>query len=105
MSILGSVVNGQLTVHLTQRLIQIGIPKAYRDEVITAVTTGTISARLKGLGKTSAAVQAIINKVVGAAYSAFHRGLDLALTASAALLLLSAVVAYVTGTSGGDELL
>jgi EmrB/QacA subfamily drug resistance transporter len=104
-SILGSVVNGQLTVRLTQRLIEIGIPKAYRDEVITAVTTGTISARLKGLGPTSAAVQVIINKVVAAAYSAFHRGLDLALSASAALLLLSAVVAYVTGTSGGDELL
>ncbi|HEV2427912.1 MAG TPA: MFS transporter [Acidimicrobiales bacterium] len=103
-AILGSVVNGQLTVQLTQRLIQIGVPVAYRNEVITAVTTGTISARIKGLGHTTAAVQAIINKVVAAAYSAFRHGLDLALISSTVLLVISAVVAYSTGTSGGDEL-
>jgi EmrB/QacA subfamily drug resistance transporter len=105
-AILGSVVNGQLTVHLTQRLIQLGIPATYRSEVITAVTTGSVSARLKGLGPTSAAVQAIINKVVAAAYQAFAHGLNLALDTATALLALSAVVAYFTGSSGAsDELI
>ncbi len=102
-AILGSVVNGQLTVHLTQRLIQLGIPAAYRNEVITAVTTGSVSAKLKALGPTSKAVQAIINKVVGAAYSAFTHGLNLALETASALLVLSAIVAYFTGTTGASE--
>lgn len=105
-AILGSVVNGQLTVHLTQRLVQLGIPATYRAAVITAVTTGSLSSQLKGLGPTSKAVQAIINKVVSAAYQAFSHGLDLALETASALLVLSAIVAYFTGTSGAsDELM
>ncbi len=99
-AILGSIVNGQLTVQLTRRLAEIGIPPAYRSEVITAVTTGTIGSQMKGLsGHTSAEVQKIIDKVVPAAYQAFTHGLNLALSASFVLLLLSAMVAYVTGTS------
>lgn len=105
-AILGSVVNGQLTVQLTKRLIQLGIPAVYRSQVITAVTTGTVNERIKGLGNTSKAVQQIIDKVVGAAYSAFTHGLNLALEASTVLLAVSALVAYFTGTSGAsDELM
>ncbi len=64
------------------------------------MTTGSLSAQEKGLsGKTSAAVQAIINKVVAAAYQAFGHGLNLALGISCLLLLISATVAYFTGTS------
>ena len=104
-AILGSIVNGQLTVNLTRRLVDIGIPASYRSEIIAAVTTGSISAQEKGLsGKTTAAVQAIINKVVSAAYQAFTHGLEIALTASFALLLVSAAVAYLTGTSEGATL-
>ena len=102
-AILGSVVNGQLTVHLTRRLIELGIPATYRAEVITAVTTGSIDARFEDLGPTSAAVQVIIRKVVAAAYEAFDRGLNLALDDRDALLALSAVVAYFTGTSGASD--
>jgi EmrB/QacA subfamily drug resistance transporter len=98
-AILGSIVNGQLTVQLTQRLIQIGIPPMYRAEVITAITTGSITTKLKGLKHYGPAVQTIIKKVVAAAYQAFSHGLNLALSASFVLLLISAVVAYVTGTS------
>ncbi len=98
-AILGSVVNGQLTVNLMARLAAIGIPVSYRSEVVAAITTGTVNQRLAGLGAvTSAAVQAIINKVVGAAYGAFTDGLHLALETSAILLILSAVLAYATGT-------
>ncbi len=105
-AILGSVVNGQLTVHLTQRLVQLGIPASYRAEVITAVTTGTVNAKISGLGKTSAAVKQIINEVVKAAYQAFAHGLNLALDIATILLTASAIVAYFTGTSGAsDELM
>ncbi len=99
-AILGSIVNGQLTVNLTNQLIAIGIPESYRAQIIAAVTTGSINAQEKGLsGKTSAAVQAIIDKVVAAAYQAFTHGLDFALGISFFLLIGSAALSYYTGTS------
>jgi EmrB/QacA subfamily drug resistance transporter len=101
-AILGSIVNGQLTVNLVSRLAAIGIPVAFRAQIIAAVTTGSINAQERGLsGKTSAAVKQIIKKVVQAAYQAFTHGLNLALSASFVLLLVSGVVSYLTGTKEG----
>lgn len=98
-AILGSIVNGQLTVNLTQRLAAVGIPAPDRAIVITAITTGTIGQQEKALaGHSSAAVRHIINEVVKAAYAAFTNGLNVALTISCGLLLASALVAYLTGT-------
>jgi EmrB/QacA subfamily drug resistance transporter len=104
-AILGSIVNGQLTVNLTARLIQLGIPAAYRQLVISAVTTGqTASAEANLNPATRKAFQGTINKVVKAAYGALTHGLDIALIASALLLMVSAAVAYLTGTSEKLEL-
>jgi multidrug resistance protein len=99
-AILGSIVNGQLTVNLTARLIQLGIPAAYRQQIITAVITGQVNAQAaKESGQSSAGVRAIIKKVVHAAYGAFTHGLNLALTTSGLLLLISGGIAYFTGTA------
>jgi hypothetical protein len=96
-AILGTIVNGQLTVNLISRLAAIGIPPAFRSQVIAAVTTGSLGSQARGsAGKGNASIQQIINEVVSAAYGAFGHGLDLALTASGALLLASAVVAVFT---------
>ena len=95
-AILGSVVNGQLTVHLVSRLSALGIPPAFRSEVIAAVTTGSVGSQAAKVGKVSESIQQIITKVEGAAYGAFGHGLDLALLASGAMLLASAGVAYFT---------
>ena len=98
-AILGSIVNAQLTVQLTQRLIAIGIPPAYRDQIIAAVTNGAVNTQAKAFSsQSSAAIQAIVNKVVNAAYDAFGHGLDIALTFASVLLVTSAVVAWTTGT-------
>ena len=98
-AILGTIVNGQLTVNLITRLAAIGIPPSFRSQVIAAVTTGSLGSQARGsAGKGNASIQQIINEVVGAAYGAFGHGLDLALTASGALLLASAVVAFFTAT-------
>jgi hypothetical protein len=103
-AILGSIVNGQLTVNLTQRLIAVGVPAAYRGEVISAITTGTLSQQQKALsGHTTAAIRHVIDIVVQAAYNAFTTGLNLALTISCFLLLASALVAYYTGTAEGAK--
>lgn len=98
-AILGTVVDGQLTVSLTHRLAALGIPPVYRNEVITALTTGTLQSQ--AATATNPSIQHLINEVENAAYGAFRHGLDLALTSSYALLLLSAVVAWITGTHQG----
>ena len=99
-AILGSIVNGQLTVNLMHRLAAIGIPQSFRAEIVTAITTGTLNSKVSAYnGVSNATIRAIIAKVTDAAYSAFTRGLNLALGASALLLVASAAVAYFTGTS------
>jgi EmrB/QacA subfamily drug resistance transporter len=99
-AILGSIVNGQLTVNLTARLVQLGIPASFRHLVISAVTTGQTQAAEAGL---SPAIRkqfaSTIKKVVNAAYGALTHGLNIALVASALLMLVSAAVAYFTGTA------
>ncbi len=102
-AILGSIVNGQLTVNLTARLVALGIPASFRSQVIAGVTTGSLGSQAAAtqVGKGNAAIQAIIDKVVGAAYGAFGHGLDLSLLAAGTLLLASAVV--VIFTAGGKQ--
>lgn len=99
-AILGSIVNGQLTVNLAKRLTAIGIPHSYQSQVIAAVTTGSVGSQAQAVaGHANATIQAIIDKVVNAAYGAFAHGLHLSLSAAGSLLIVSAVVAYATGTS------
>jgi EmrB/QacA subfamily drug resistance transporter len=99
-AILGSIVNGQLTVNLTHKLVQLGIPAAFRGEIITAVITGSVNTQAERESKDSgAAIRHIINEVVHAAYGAFTHGLNLALSASGLLLLVSGGIAYFTGTA------
>jgi EmrB/QacA subfamily drug resistance transporter len=99
-AILGSIVNGQLTVNLTRRLIEIGVPTSFRQEIITDVITGTASSKAAAESKNSSSfVRHIINEVVHAAYGAFTHGLNLALTVSGLLLLVSGGIAYFTGTA------
>ena len=109
-AILGSIVNGQLTVNLTRRLAEIGVPPSYRQEIISDVVTGTAASKASAESRgSSAAVRHIINEVVRAAYGAFTHGLNLALTVSGLLLLASGVIAYCTGSKdrssmvNGDE--
>lgn len=95
-AVLGSIVNGQLTVNLVARLTAIGIPKAYQSVVVSAVTTGAYKSEAKRVATTSPAVSHIVNEVVSAAYSAFGHVLHLSLTIAGVLLLGSSVVALVT---------
>ena len=99
-AILGSIVNGQLTVNLTRRLTQIGVPASFRQEIIEDVVTGTAASKASAESRgSSAAVRHIINEVVHAAYGAFTHGLNLALSVSGVLLLVSGAIAYFTGTA------
>ncbi len=95
-AVLGSIINGQLTVNLVQRLTAIGIPKAYQSLVVSAVTTGTYQGEAQAATAQNRAITHIVNEVVSAAYSAFHRGLTLSLNVAGGLLLASAVLALAT---------
>jgi EmrB/QacA subfamily drug resistance transporter len=87
-AVLGSVVNSQLRTSLVGQMNHIGVPKGFQDEVITALETGQIP-------KTYAFGE-IEKEVIGAAYNAFHDGLQVALYLSAGLALLAGLLALVT---------
>ena len=95
-AVLGSIVNGQLTVNLVRRLTAIGIPKSYQSLVVSAVTTGAYQSESKAATAKNPAITHIVNEVTSAAYGAFGRGLHLSLDIAGALLLASAVLALTT---------
>jgi EmrB/QacA subfamily drug resistance transporter len=94
--VLGSIVNGQLTVNLVQKLTAIGIPKSFQQLVVSAVTTGTYQSEAKAATAKSPAITHIVNEVISAAYGAFGNGLKLSLNIAGALLLASAILALST---------
>ncbi len=95
-AVLGSIVNGQLTVNLVRKLTAIGIPKAYQSLVVSAVTTGAYQGEAKAATAKNHAITHIVNEVVSAAYGAFGRGLNLSLNIAGALLLASSILALAT---------
>jgi hypothetical protein len=95
---LGSLVNGNLTVGLVDRLKKIPeVPKGFYNTIIEYVETGKLPA---GSGSASvggsAEVDKIVNKVVGAAYGAFHTGLDVSLIVSGLVIIGSGIIAWFT---------
>ena len=87
-AVLGALVNAHLTSDLGDRLHALGIPVNFQSIVIDAIETGTIPSG-GSAPNASATYGPIVNKVIGAAYSAFHAGLHTALLASAALILVA----------------
>jgi EmrB/QacA subfamily drug resistance transporter len=93
-AVLGSLVNGHLTVDLTKRLASLGVPAGFRSIVINAVETGQVP---KGGG--GAAAQAfgpIVAHVIDAAYGAFRSGLSISLVVAGAVMLVSGLIAWIT---------
>jgi len=95
-SVLGSLLNGELTSGLSDRLKLLGIPPNFREVVISAVETGGVPGG--GSGGSSAAEKAfgpIVAKVIDSAYGVFHSGLTEALVVAGVLMLASAVVSAI----------
>lgn len=92
-SIVGAIINAQLTTNLLHRLSSIpGLPAALRNEVVIAVTTGQTNS--SALPKTGP-IAKIIDEVLGAAQSAFASGLNTVLLMAGALMLASGIAAIV----------
>jgi EmrB/QacA subfamily drug resistance transporter len=107
-AVLGSVVNGLLVSNLTQQLDRIpGLPRELHEQVIIAITTGTVNTSASNLPKTGP-IARIVNEVLAAANSAFSTALNVVLILAGVMLLASAVVAAAllrrTRAAGADDL-
>jgi hypothetical protein len=93
-TILGAIVNAQLTSNLLSRLAHIpGLPASVRNEVVVAITTGQTGSA-KSLSHNPGLTK-IINEVIGAAESSFSQGLDTVLILAGSLMAASAVLSAV----------
>ena len=91
-TVLGAIVNAQLTTNLLHRLAAIpGLPASLRTQIIIDVTTGAAQTGASQLPKTGP-IADIVNQVVAAAQGSFSSGLDTVLILAGTLLLASAVV-------------
>jgi EmrB/QacA subfamily drug resistance transporter len=98
-AILGAIVNAKLTGDLAAKLKSIGIPPNFQALVEHAIQTGGTAsggAATSAEHSKNAAIARIATKVVNAAYDAFGSGLHEALLVSGLLILVGAVVAFVT---------
>lgn len=94
-AILGALVNGQLNASIASQLRSLGLPASIQSIVIRGVETGQVPAgNSSGVGPAGQA--ALVQKVINAAYTAFHDGLRDALFLSAALVLAAGLLAVVT---------
>jgi EmrB/QacA subfamily drug resistance transporter len=97
-AVLGALVNSQLSSSLISQLKHLGIPANFQAIVINAVETGGVptSGSTAGAGGSEGAGHAsLVQKVINAAYTAFHNGLHDALYLSALLVFLAGVFAVV----------
>jgi len=98
---LGAVVNAQIVADLTRRLVHLGVPKAFRDLVINAVTHGGLpanAAKAAAANPLAAKFLAQLAPVIAAAKESFGHGLHVALVVAAAVLLAGALVGALGGS-------
>ena len=96
-TVLGAIINAQLTTNLSHKLAAIpGLPASLRDEVIVAVTTGSAGTSASTLPKTGP-IAKIVNDVLAAAESSFASGLEVVLLLAAALMIASGALALALG--------
>lgn len=96
-TVLGAIVNAQLTTNLLHKLSAIpGLPASVRNEVITAVTTGSAGTSASSLPKTGP-IAKIVNEVLGAAQSSFSSGLNTVLILAACLMVASGALTLYLG--------
>lgn len=96
-AVLGSIVNGQLTVTLAHKLRELHIPGSFVNLVVTAVTTGTFNtSSAKSIAGGHGNLSLIVAKILAAAQGAATNAVDIALYFAGAMMAVSAGVALVT---------
>jgi hypothetical protein len=103
-AVLGSVVNAQLNNSLLHRLRAMGTPQVLQNYVQNAVAHGSIPHNV--VSKFPPPLQALVQRLLDAAYGAFGDALHVCLTVSASLLVFAALIAVVLirpSTHSDDE--
>ena len=95
-AVLGALVNGQLNTSIAGQLRALGLPASIQAVVINGVETGQVPSSGSASGVGPAGQEALVQKVIEAAYAAFHDGLRDALFLSAGLVLAAGLLALVT---------
>jgi hypothetical protein len=93
-AVLGSVINGALTVTLQNRLDRLGIPKVFQAYVRNVVSHGGVPSS-GSVSDYPPVLRPIVRKVLDAAYASFGDGLHTCLRLAAILLAVGAVLALV----------
>lgn len=89
---LGSLLNRELTVGLTRRLISIGVPAQVRKIILITIQTGSLpGGGSGGIATIEKAYGPLIFKAIDIAYLQFHRGLSIALVVAGVLMFVSAI--------------
>ncbi len=96
-AVLGSIVNGQLTSQLIQKLQALGLPHDFQALVTYAITHG---GNLPANSHVSAGAvlshPQLVQQVTEASYQAFGNGLDIALRLAGIIMLVSAAISVLT---------
>jgi EmrB/QacA subfamily drug resistance transporter len=95
-AVLGALVNAHLTSDLRDRLHTLGVPSSFNALIIDAIETGNIH-----VPASAASYGSIVQRVIDAAYGAFHAGLQAALVTSAVLILAAGALAVLAGGREG----
>ena len=95
-AVLGALVNGQLSSSIVSQLRALGLPPNIQSIVIKGVETGAVPSSGNSSGVGPAGQGALVQKVIAAAYTAFHDGLRDALFLSAGLVLAAGLLAVIT---------
>ena len=103
-AVLGSLLNGTLTVDLTRRLSELGVPAGFRTIVINAIETGQVPKGSGGAASAEKAFGPIVAHVIDAAYGAFRSGLSISLVVAGIVILVSGSIAWVTLRGRPSEL-
>lgn len=95
-SVLGSLLNRELTVGLTRRLIGIGVPSQVRKIILATIQTGSLPGGSGGeIANIEKAYGPLLLKAINIAYLQFHRGLSIALVIAGVMMLVSALASSV----------
>lgn len=98
-SVLGALVNAQLSNHLGARLKALGLAPNFQSLIVKAVESGGVpsNGHTAGAGGGAAVGHAkLVQQVIHAAWSAFQAGLTVALTVSAVLVVVAGALAALT---------
>jgi EmrB/QacA subfamily drug resistance transporter len=104
-AILGTIVNGQLTSQLVQKLQALGLPHDFQSLVIYAITHG---GNLPANSHVSAGAvlshPQLVQQVTDATYQAFGNGLDIALRLAGVIMLIAAAASALTMRQSATKL-